>query len=186
MKKLSAFIKKLAAFITAMLATSAASFLHGRNFVSKGILIAGLAIIHGGLAWWLSLHWLGAVAGAAVSAAFWFAFRTGRQAAPELDYMYGVEGAKLAGIERAYYFPIIGVSVLLTALAYYGGNPWFYGFIPLCWLSLLPLLWAAENYRQDPGENEGDNRKMVEIVTPWAINSASLLVAVGEGVRGWA
>lgn len=78
-------MKKALAFLAPFLALTAGSIAHGRDWVSKGILVAVACFILAGITWWLSGAWYGAVIGIIAGLHFWFLRRNSKEAHASLS-----------------------------------------------------------------------------------------------------
>lgn len=142
-------------------ATMAVSYLHGGDYVTKGLLVAGLALV--AMAVLYPLGWY-AIAGGLLSPFYWFLFRTSKQAVAELDYMDRRPEGSAARVFLAYALPI-GISLAICGgIAGYQGA-WrdmiVIGIASMLSWGLVPLI--ASLWRQDEGESRRENRAAVEI-----------------------
>lgn len=174
-------MKRLIAPLIAALSVSAASALHGGDYLSKGVMVVLLALIYAALGYWLA-GWYGSGAGVAASLLFWFTYRKGVQAKAELDALYHADEPE--EILKAYILPVAISCVLIAVSAYWAG--WLYLLlIAPCLVSPIAPYSAAQHYSMGNGWDERRNRMMTELVTPGAVNSACVLLAICEGLRGW-
>lgn len=173
--------KKVIAGIVGAVSVSLASILHGGDYAGKAILLVALAIIYAVLGYGLA-QWLGAVAGIAATMLFWFTYRTGTQAKAELDKQFHVDSAE--NILLAYILPVLVSSIIIGVSSYFAGWVWVFLIIP-CLLTPLAPYFMARKYVRGNGKSDRSNRLRVELVTPGAINSACVLIAVCEALRVW-
>ena len=143
-------------------ATALCSYLHGADKVTKGLLIAGLALV--GMAVLYPLGWY-AIAGGLLSPLYWFTFRTSKQAIAELNYMDRRKEGSAMRIFLAYVIPVLLSLIIAGGLAGYTGA--WKAYLGLCFASvvswgLIPLI--ASLWRQDTGESRRNNRAAVEIM----------------------
>lgn len=142
-------------------ATVAASYVHGGDHTSKGVLMAIMAALA-----LVSLYpsigpW--AFAAMLLSPFYWFLFRTGKQAGAELDYMYRTDNGSLGRIALSYALPFGITTIIVCGFAGFKGEWHNMLWLIPCLLSIGPVLWAAKKYRQDKGESERKNRSYVEL-----------------------
>lgn len=131
-----------------------ASYLHGGDYVSKGVLIAALVIASAALGF--AVYGVWGLLFALASPFYWFTFRTGKQAKAELDYMYRLPDGDIRNIALAYAIPItVSIIPMIVGLNYL--------YIAGSLTGLFFVMLSAFIYRDDIGERSRDNRKMIEV-----------------------
>jgi len=161
----------IALYVLLTAVTAVFSYLHGRDHVSKGYLVAGEALV-GGLAGLLLAGWFGLL-GVLISPLYWFLFRTSSQATAELDFMSRVSD-DIKAVVMAYILPISVCNALILIGAIYT-QAWFcLLLVPLCVGSVALVYFTARAFRNDDGEKASDNRWPVEVA-----NGSVLAVLVG-------
>lgn len=181
--------------LTLALATSAASALHGGNWLSKGVIIAGHALLCCLALLALGATWQHSALGLIPSAMFWFLYRTGEHADAEMVAMEYPNHKHRMEAVREYIVPMALTSAAATFLL----------IIAKAWLALLvvPLFWlflgvpyaalCVWNYETDTGkrllekyagksqDRTFDNRRFTEISTglaPCGVGVSLLLFAI--------
>lgn len=183
-------LPQIIGFFLAAISVSASSVGHGfgddfkifGRSVSKGWIVLALAILWTTLGWFLSCSPWGGAVGIVISILFWVWWRTGENAGRQLDYMTYVTD-RLSAIGMGYWKQVLSYSLLIAGCAVYIQQPIYFVGIGICFLSLVPLLISASRNRQDAGESARHNRMRVEIWTPAALSSASLLLPATEAVQ---
>lgn len=190
----NSFIGALFGATLSVLSVAGASIAHGwgddfkifGRSVRKGYLIAALVIVFGFVGW-VNASWIGAIAGALISLAWWFRYRTGGQAKADLDYMYGA--GKLAKVWQSRIFHMATDAAIMIGCAIYTKEWWNLAFIPAAFAALYLLLWVAKKTTLDPGESERHNRMKQEAVVVGGVLATGLLFAIcgviEDRLSGW-
>lgn len=181
------------AVITAV--TSFFSYWHGRGdgpdlikewYETKGLLIAGEALVGAIAGYILTDYNLIGLAGCLISPYYWFLWRTSREARAALDYMGRLTRGKLIKVLQAYYLPAgVNAALMLCASSYiaYATGDWSnFLFIPFDLATVAVPYFLAKRYRNDPGESARENRMMVEIGNGFSggSNVASALIVLSQ------
>lgn len=131
---------------TLMTSTSAASALHGGNWVSKPYLIAAHAVACMASLPLMGTAWYWAPAGLLPSAIFWLLYRTSRQARAELTAIRLPSARTFMRCAISYAVPLAVTSALCTTLfAYAGAWTWLWSVAAL-WLTMAAPYLAVRTF----------------------------------------
>ncbi|UEM08050.1 hypothetical protein JL101_035965 (plasmid) [Skermanella rosea] len=129
-----------------MTSTSAASALHGGNWVSKPYLIAAHAVACMASLPLMGTAWYWAPAGLLPSAIFWLLYRTSRQARAELTAIRLPSARTFMRCAISYAVPLAVTSALCTTLfAYAGAWTWLWSVAAL-WLTMAAPYLAVRTF----------------------------------------
>lgn len=167
--------RRIISAIFTILTITGASTAHGRDWITKGLLLAATCILLP-ISGWLLATWGGAVVGLVAALLFWFTYRTGRQAKAELDLMYGVHGATRRDIAMAYVFPCGLSAALIAGSAIYAQAWWYLALVPACFAFIwVPMVIASRTGRMWT--------ELLGTLTVGAPNAAYVLLAGCEAAR---
>lgn len=179
-------MKRLLTAVIAALSIIGGSIAHGRDWLSKGLLVWPAAVIMGLLTAWTIGIWNGFFVGFAPVIHFWFLRRNSAEAHASLSEI-DFPGRHDLLLFKAQRWTSLAVSVVLVAFAVYVQAWWW---IPAAiiapWLTNLALLLFVPLVAEWSIDRP-DKRMWTEGVFGLACLPEALLFMylAGEGLRGW-
>lgn len=151
-------------FLVTILATTLAGVAHGRDWLSKGIIIAlHCVVVTAALYATVGLSWYLIAAPIAVLI-WWFTLRTSRQAIAELEWMDKTSVADSDELWQSYLCTSLSTGLVISSLAIAGTNLWYLLYVPVIVLFFFLCYNFRKRFRIGNGISRPRNRMIQEAI----------------------